>query len=202
MINQQRVIKNYNNRKPKIFRRSKKSQVIILVSFVLLIHLILCACEKFEEDYISKEDFLNEMKGEWYVFDFGCSNFIHYSISSGFLYYNDSPYSIHDTIICTFPEIDNMTNWTITIDSDDLLLKTVDLCDNIKNYWFEYENYHYRKQINGVVKGIIEADLKIVNSDTTITLTDFYLSKTSNVDKLIFVVSNGLTNYWYDIHRR
>ena len=143
----------------------------------MLVTVLLQSACKNDDDNFSGKDFVNALKGEWYVHMFWRYptypfppeiHTIQYGIINDSIdsRYADTAaiYSINDPILCTLPEIENMQKWTITGNNDELTLSTIDLCGITKSYKIEYSNYIYSEDEDGYD---IFADVNIISTDTT-----------------------------------
>jgi hypothetical protein len=166
-------------------RNAKKIRFLPLAMILLLTVLMQNTCSVLDEEYVSRKDFINIMKGKYYINDirftsseptlqidihdhpFGSLDSIEYRVNG-----SQRPllYSTTDPIICTLPILENVQYWTITENKSDLFLETVDLCGVTQNYIIKYENYAY---YNHDVSEAIEADIILLGLDTTLSLAQF-----------------------------
>jgi hypothetical protein len=179
-----------------MFRLSKFT-LLFSISLALLVALLFySACNK-DEDEFTREDFVDALKGEWYVLHFWRTptfpaqvDYIQSSrVGDSLMYrYRDTTnyYPVNDPFVCTLPEIENMQSWTISGNADDLILSTIDLCGNTREYQVEYSNYRY---VEGTNYYRIIADVEMIGPDTIWILDGFsfnddYLQFTSWNDSL------------------
>jgi hypothetical protein len=140
------------------------------VAFAMLITvLIQGACQKEDDYYISRKDFANTLKGEWYVGGFGSLSFWADSIE-----YYDTSYaqylrcSIYDSIVCTLDGIENIQYWTITGSNDDLYLETEDLCGGSDSFVINYQNQQSYQQVLAHNIYFLVANITLVSQDSCI----------------------------------
>lgn len=190
---------------------SNKKIIILLGSAAILFFVALTfyACHKGEYTYISRNDFINKLKGEWYVSWYSTeSPEVTFHMMA---VYNDSlhcftyidleevktSYSLDDSSFCTFPDVVNMQNWTITNDHKNLFLESIDLCGNEKNYQMNYDNYRY----SFLTKDQIFADMSLSNADTTLILSIFTIFTWSgSPDEINFEFSASDYGYRTSVH--
>jgi len=173
--------------------RQIKNFVLISIAFALLVTVLMqSACR----DYLSREEFIYKMTGEWQVITLNHAVtpnnpvWVEIQVYEDGIYYRtadgDHTYRIYDTILCTLPHMEKIQNWTITENNNDLFLETRDLCGVIKNYKIEFSNYQYhtewgrREDIDG-----IDADIYLAGPDTLITFYNFSLRKSFNPDQAL-----------------
>jgi hypothetical protein len=174
-----------------------KTLVSISFAFAILLSLLIqSGCKKETEtaeelSYISREDFMSKMEGEWLVASFGhrrvfTDERLEIYLMEDSVQYNVYPantstmYSIDDSVLCTLNEIENIQYWTISGKSNNLSLVKQDLCDNTKTYNIIFSNYRYSLE-TGYFTGkktrtnTIWADIQLVSPYDTITLIGFNL---------------------------
>jgi hypothetical protein len=164
---------------------SNKRIFIVSVSAAVLFFVALAfnACHKGEYTNISRNDFIDKLKGEWYVSWYSTdSPDVTFHMMA---VYNDSlhcftyvgqeevktTYSLDDSSFCTFPDIEDIQNWIITNDRKDIFLESIDLCGNEKNYQINYDNYQYGL----LTHDQIFAEISLSNADTTLVLSIFQI---------------------------
>jgi hypothetical protein len=190
--------------------RQAKNFILISLAFAMLITVLMqSACHKekekdklFTKKFISAQEFINKVKGEWYVSEFskGCEDIgIALVCDTTIMIWNDSvvqrfdyvehyespfwtwtqnAYALNDTALCTIPEIiDRMQYWTINaigIDSTDLVLETADLCGKTNNWQISYSDYYYKCIDDyGIIDTYLCVNMNLFRGDTTYWLKDF-----------------------------
>lgn len=195
-----------------------------LISFLIATLIMLCACKDENNidnegditdlSFISQEDFMDTLTGEWYVYRFN-----HYYASQPSLisiyfegdeirYFsgNDTEvYSITDTQVCILPEIEKIQFWNFTSSNDRLLLETDDLCNLQKSFKVEFDNYRWLCYLDPETgeKSRTEwlvADIRLVNPDTSILLNEFAFS--SFHQSLDFRLDEGENSWLFRLYRR
>jgi hypothetical protein len=168
-----------------------------------------------ESTYISREDFIDKLAGDWIVHgiqreqDLVGGNTILIWLSGDSVLYRSSPdyidhyYHTDDSLFCTLPYIQNFRKWTITENNNDLILKTKDYCGDSTNYNINIDSCFYNKDmwVSGTwgpyllpAKSWIFAQLNLVNPDTTIIFYEFILQGTGpDANISCTIVEN---NYW------
>jgi hypothetical protein len=163
--------------------KAKNSCLYLLVLPLFGLVILQSACNKDKENF-SREDFANALKGNWFVITFQRTPSIFSEIdfiqcdrtndSLKYRYINTiNDYQVNDPIVCTLPEIENIQDWTITKNNDEVTLNTIDLCDNIDSYTIEYDDIIYEEYDNGFR---ISADVNLIGTDTTWQCMSFYFS--------------------------
>lgn len=163
----------------------KKLLSISLAFAILMTILSQSACRK--ENYVSLKDFINNIKGEWYVSSLSYSDIpvtpssleVNITVSEDRISYkigNEQQYYLFDdTILCTLPHTEKIQNWTITENNQELFLEATDICGEIKNYKVQCSNYQYDIEMGHVSENVIVADISLINQDTLLTLNAFFL---------------------------
>jgi hypothetical protein len=142
-----------------------------------------------ELSYISQSEFIGRLSGKWHVYR--CNHYYTDQPSLVTLIFEDNEvkyfteegsgvYSKDDTLLCMLPEIEKLQFWGIESNDTNLLLEADDLCGGHRNFVIEYSNYRWICPIdnetgNTYRSQYISADLRLVNSDTMITLNEFLL---------------------------
>jgi len=170
------------------------------------------ACQKEKGNILSRDEFIDKIKGEWFVREFQNNTWnewhkepgsfsiritddsivhqtvIGYHGMDSAIYQIDA-YSLDDPTLCQVPGIENMQNWTINENTGILSLETYNLCGKNDNYLVEYDDYMYESQAGldaDTVTSIIYADMKLTSNDSIWTLGAFRLKSTDNTLSMYF----------------
>jgi hypothetical protein len=197
---------------------------ILLKTFAFLLMgmvLIQGGCSIDKEDkkedlsYISREDFMFKMEGDWYVnsfrrehpgYDYGVNIWFSKDSIKYTVYPADTAiiYSIDDPFLCTLDEIENIEYWTISENDNELILKTEDLCGDTNTFRIDFSNYEYYwyTTVFGFnARDFIMADVYLVGQYSFITLKSFRLYKEDYQgadNRIEFSVSgDGYQDYYY-----
>jgi len=175
-----------------------KNHLVRTIAFVILIlGLLQSSCNKNKEQNGDnskspyEELFLSDIQGEW-IFQtlsrYDSVIVISLALSDDTVYFTNHPadtsahYSIYDTRVYTLPCIEKIQNFTITENNDSLFLEISDLFGNSSNFHMYYGNLQFYEGTGGEFGGgmppYFSVNMKIVNQDTVMTFTDFYLSYT------------------------
>lgn len=152
--------------------------------------ILLVSCRKDEVIIPSYEkDFISLMLGQWTFrqFDSYYDEKQHYIISiQDSIIFNTSSsseiisesYSLDDPAICTLPGIELVKDWTITENSEGIVLETQDLCGNSESYNIYIDNISYQREselLGRTIPSFFIADLRLVNSSSVIIIDNLIL---------------------------
>jgi hypothetical protein len=197
-------------------------RLIVFACMLLAMVLGQSSCKEKENEveydtYLSTEDFIKLMEGEWKVYSIHREEHhpggvvISIFLLDDIIQYNSSPdftdhfYSPGDSALCTLPYIENFGTWTILEKDNNLILETRDYCAHSNTYNMRIGYCHYNGKIEVTSGGLtyplppkswIFAGIRLVNADTTIMFDEFVLKLTDFFAPInCRVVEN---NYWND----
>jgi hypothetical protein len=203
----------------------QQAKIVRLIAFtcMLLVQVLAhISCKEKENEveydtYISTEDFIKQLKGEWIVYRIHREQHqpggevIWISLYGDSVQYSSSPdfanhtYHPGDSDLCILPYIQNFSTWTILERDNNLILETRDYCGNSNTYNIDIGYCHYNGKImitsGGVThplpqKSWIYAGIGLENPDTTVMFDEFILKLTDFIAPLnCRIVEN---NFWSD----
>lgn len=168
----------------------------LLVFISLLTLIVQSACE-LNSTTISNEnkEFISKVLGHWTVQEYKTTNNDTSIILSrvqdslyinryfpDYTYNTRFSYSIDDPVICTLPYIENIQNWKIIHNNDNLFLEIQDFCgaSNNFNIYFDNIKYHEEYEFWGrTYPPHYSADLKLTNQYSEITIENLYIGEST-----------------------
>jgi hypothetical protein len=194
----------------------------LFIQIAILINLLMqYSCSK-ETEYVSWEEFVSTLTGEWIVDEFTFGDLyaegdsINISYDGDFLKYSSSAgaqvtYSENDTVICELNGIEFMQRWTISYLNEELILQTNDLCGLIGNYKMDCSNVHHmlsegRFGLDRYLSNI-EADLIMTKTDTANSIleckaVDFRIIPDYKPDRIYFGMIKDQYYYFFTLNRQ
>jgi hypothetical protein len=185
--------------------QTQNSTLTLLVCISLLTFIIQSACES-DKVTISNDNkvFISKVIGDWTVQEYATmindtSIILSRSQDSLFISrydpqqtYSLSGYSIDDSVICTLPYIENIENWTIIQNNDNLFLETRDFCGNSNNFNIYFNNIYYYEAYEmwgRTYPPHYTADLTLTNQSAVIEINNL------NLDQNPYNIGEEITFY-------
>jgi hypothetical protein len=188
-----------------VIKITKKVSISFAVA-ILIVVIMQSACRKEKEEYISQEDFINTLKGEWHVqhIDWGTTGHLSFMEDENKLCFGSQYFKYNDPNLRNVPNVKMMQNWTITENNKELFLEAKDLLGGIFHYKVDYSNYQYQQSWGSVIKDVITWDMSFVSQDTTITFNEIQLLTKGSPPHMFFYADfeDTIKNYYfYEIYQ-
>ena len=161
---------------------------ILEIIIAAIIVALVSSCKKDKDEPNIPPEFISKLTGKWKVQEFSTSrnDTTYYVILLGdsVVFQNTLiPLELHfskvDPAICSLPFIENIQNWTITKDNENLFLETQDLCGVSNNFNISFGKIQYYELVESdywgrTVPEHYFAEMRLQNQDTTITTDHFF----------------------------